>query len=221
LPFDLVERCLLRQRDEVLITWFADEIYRFCEAPSMHDALVRNYGGDAWKKALGATGEHDRKDALLKTYCSQLESLPKVRTGTLSIASRNATARYSIILATHSDKGLECWNPVRWGLDPSGGRSVSEKRPTQDALFDDRASLRSALESRAGSAAPFGELRTEATRLGFLESQLRATLDELRADGLAVREHPLDADARSPWPSAAVVRFYAAAPGSVRGGGAL
>jgi hypothetical protein len=38
---------------------------------------------------------------------------------------------------------------------------------------------------------------------------LRSTLDELAADGYAVREQPLDAAARSPWPDTSVIRFYA------------
>jgi hypothetical protein len=131
-----------------------------------------------------------------------------VKTSAFSISSKNATARYSIIFATHSDKGLECWNPVKWGLDPAAGIAVSEKRGRQEALFDDRSGLAEALRRRVGTAASFEDLRVEAIRLGFMESQLRTTLDELRDDGLAVRERPLDTDARSPWPSDSLIRFY-------------
>lgn len=73
-------------------------------------------------------------------------------------------------------------------------------------MWDERGALRTALESRAGTASPFGDLRIEAGRLGLLERQLRTTLDDLREEGRAVRESPLDA--RSPWPEDCVVRFY-------------
>jgi len=208
LPFDLVAKCLTHPKDEVLITWFADEIYRFCEVPQFQAALTDHYGGEHWRGALASAGEHARKDALMTVYRERLESLPNVKTGALSISSKNASARYSIILATHSDKGLECWNPVKWGLDPAAGQTVSERRGPQEALFDDRAKLRQALRRRAGAAASFEDLRVEAIRLGFMESQLRTTLDELSEEGFAVRERPLDTAARSPWPSDSLIRFY-------------
>lgn len=209
-PFDLVARCLRAPRDEVLLAWFADEIYRFCEVPSFQVALSSHYGGDHWQQALAITGEHERKAAFMRLYREGLETLPGVRTGEFSITSKNETARYSIVLATHSDSGLVCWNPVKWGLDPAAGRSASERGIAPLPLFDERARLRAALASRAGTAASFSELRTVAGRLGFLDRQLRATLDEMREDGSAIRESPLDA--RTPWPENGVVRFYEPRP---------
>lgn len=208
LPFSLVKQCLSQPFDELLITWFSDEIYRFCERAGFDQTLDAHYGGDHWRSALARRTEQDRKAALTRAYQDGLEALPNVKTSAFSISSKNATARYSIIFATHSDKGLECWNPVKWGLDPAAGIAVSEKRGRQEALFDDRSGLTEALRSRAGTAASFEDLRVEAIRLGFMESQLRTTLDELRDDGLAVRERPLDTDARSPWPSDSLIRFY-------------
>jgi hypothetical protein len=38
-PFLLVKDCLAAPRDEVLITWFSDEIYRFSGDPSKEDAI--------------------------------------------------------------------------------------------------------------------------------------------------------------------------------------
>jgi three-Cys-motif partner protein len=209
-PFELVARCLRGPRDEVLLTWFADEIYRFGEVPWFQVALTTHYGGDHWRQALVITGEHHRKAAFMRLYRERLETLPGVRTGEFSITSKNETARYSIVLATHSDSGLVCWNPVKWGLDPAAGRSASERGIAPLPLFDERSSLRAALAARAGTAASFSELRTEAGRLGFLDRQLRATLDEMREDATAIRESPLDA--RSPWPENCVVRFYEARP---------
>lgn len=205
-PFSLVARCLRGARDEILLTWFADEIYRFCEVPSFQRALTDHYGDDSWREALRVMGEHERKAAFMRLYRERLETLPRVRTGDFSISSKNETARYSIVLATHSDSGLVCWNPVKWGLDPAAGRSASECGITPLSLFDERSSLRAALAARAGTAASFAELRTEAGRLGFLDRQLRATLDEMREEGNAIRESPLDA--KTPWPEDCVVRFY-------------
>ncbi len=210
LPFDLVAQCLGSTRDEVLVTWFADEIYRFCEVPAFQTALSAHYGGDTWRGALSLTGEHDRKAAFMRLYREKLETLPKVKTGEFSITSKNETARYSIVLATHSDSGLVCWNPVKWGLDPAAGRAASEFQATTMPLFDETSNLRAALRTRAGMSATFGDLQTEAGRLGFLDRQLRAVLDDMREEGLAIRESPLDA--RTAWPEHCVVRFYK--PGS-------
>ena len=66
LPFSLVERCLAAPFDEVLITWFADEIYRFCERAGFDQTLERHYGGDRWREALSFRTEHDRKAALVR-----------------------------------------------------------------------------------------------------------------------------------------------------------
>lgn len=206
LPFDLVAQCLSSRRDEVLITWFTDEIYRFCEVPSFQTALTAHYGGDTWREALSASGEHERKAAFMRLYREKLETLPNVKTGEFSITSKNETARYSIVLATHSDSGLVCWNPVKWGLDPAAGRAASEHHAVTMPLFDETSNLRVALRSRVGTSATFGELQTEAGRLGFLDRQLRAVLDDMRELGLAVRESPLDA--RTAWPENCTVRFY-------------
>jgi three-Cys-motif partner protein len=206
LSFDLVKRCLSGPRDEVLVTWFADEIYRFCQAAHFQESLTLHYGGEHWRDALEVSGEHERKEALIRIYQDRIESLPNVKSRSFAIASKNETARYSIVYATHSDAGLACWNPVTWGLDPAAGRTASERRGAQDALFDERAQLRTALDALSGTAAPFAELQTLAVRLGFVERQLRSTLDEMMEDGRAIRETPLDA--RSPWPEDCVVRFY-------------
>lgn len=209
LPFSLVQRCLAYRFDEVLITWFADEIYRFFERAGFDQTLETHYGGTHWQGALSVISEHERKAALVRAYRDGLEALPDVKTSEFSVASKNATARYAIVFATHSYSGLACWNRVKWGLDRATGRSASEKRSLdQDALWDERGPLREALNRRAGTAAQFDELRTEALRLGFVDRQLRATLDEMRENGRAIRERPLDTDPRSAWPDGCVVRFY-------------
>jgi hypothetical protein len=120
--------------------------------------------------------------------------------------------RYSLVFATHSDKGLECFNQTKWRMDRHRGRHVSEKRGLgQGNLFDDApdlSSLRLWLEGLAGKALRFTELAGQALRLGFKESHLREELSRLADEGRAVREAPLDYTA-SPWPSESLIRFYA------------
>jgi three-Cys-motif partner protein len=210
LPFSLVERCLRRRRDEVLITWFADELNRFCELPNMPGVLSEHFGGTSWQEPARVRGEGPRKRALLAAYKARLGELPDVHTGDFSVSSRNETARYTLVFATHSMKGLQCWNPVKWRLDPGGGDHASEQRSIhQGDLFADQpatARLRTALAAKAGTTASFAALMREATKLGFMETHLRIVLDELRDDGLAARELPLES--RTPWPTDSVVRFY-------------
>jgi three-Cys-motif partner protein len=213
-PFDLVRACLQRPRDEALITWFADEIYRFCGDPAKAAALDRHFGGSHWRVALDTTGEGPRKRALLDAYRKLLEELPDIRTAAFSISVKNETARYSLVYATHSDYGLECFNPVRWKLDPMQGAAANERRGLdQGDLFADApvvSKLRDYLETRAGQAASFPELTREASRLGFLPKHLRQALDDMAAEGLAVRQDPLKATTR--WPDNSLIRFYPPPP---------
>jgi hypothetical protein len=145
-------------------------------------------------------------------YRVGLESIPDVHTGAFSIASKNETARYALVLATHSDSGLECFNQMRWRMDQHRGHHVSDRRGLgQPSLFDDEpelSQLRKWLETQAGKALTFQELARQAGRLGYKETHLRAELSRLAADGQAVREAPLDYT-RSPWPADSVIRFYA------------
>ncbi len=209
-PFDLVKACLARPYDEVLITWFSDELYRFCEHEPKHAAIDRHFGHSEWRKALEVTGEAPRKEALLGAYRLGLESLDHIKTEAISISSKNAHARYSIVFATHSDKGLQCFNQAKWSIDPHRGKSVNEKAVSQDSLFDfepDLGPLRQKLAALAGHAHTFESLAAATIRNGFKETHLRTVLSEMAADGTAIREHPLDA--KSPWPPGSLIRFYA------------
>lgn len=209
-PFTLVRACLAGPRDEVLVTWFADEIYRFCGDPAKENAIDRHFGTAQWRRARQVIGEHARKEQLLSIYRQSLESLPGVHTGAFSIASKNETARYALVFATHSDAGMECFNSMKWRMDPYRGHHVSEKRMDQPSLFDDSpvlSPLRAWLESLAGQALSFEDLTRQAGRLGFKESHLRTELSNLAAEGMAIREEPLDYT-RTPWPAACRIRFY-------------
>lgn len=217
-PFSLARSCLAGARDELLITWFADEIYRFCQDRSKEGALDRHFGTDIWQKARQVKGESDRKESLLRAYRDSLESLGGVYTGAFSIASKNETARYSIIFATHSDKGLECFNQARWKMDPYRGHHASEQRNAdQMGLFDATpviSPLRAWLNSCTGQTLSFEDLARHAGRLGFKESHLRSVLSDMEADGLAVRETPLDA--HTPWPGNSRIHLYPPADGQAR-----
>jgi three-Cys-motif partner protein len=209
-PFELVRACLSRPRAEVLVTWFADEIHRFCEDSSKAAVFSRHFGGEHWRRALTHTRESDRKQALLAAYEEGLRQLPDIHTGSISISNRNETARYSLVFATHSDKGLDCFNHVRWKLDPLRGAIINEHRgPDQTDLFANLpmvSPLRHHLETYAGQAVPFTQLASDAARLGFKETHLRQVLDQLADDAQAAREEPLEA--RSTWPGNSKIRFY-------------
>ena len=210
LPFELIARCLRGRFDEVLITFFADEIYRFCEQPHMAATLTAHYGDESWRKALSVTGERARKERLIELYCARLQTLPEVRARPFSISSKNATARYSIVFATHSDHGLVCWNSGTWRLDRFSGESINEFRTEQVDLFSDHPDLgrlTALFRTLAGNTRRFSQLVEEAVRLGYTVTHIRRVLDELEADGLALREQPLES--RTSWPESSVVRFYA------------
>lgn len=213
-PFSLVRNCLSGPRDEVLITWFADELYRFSGDPGNEDAIDAHFGRGNWRRARRITREGARKEELLRIYQGGLESLPGVHTQAFSISSKNESARYSLILATHSDKGLECFNQMRWRMDKHRGHHVSEKRGlAQASLFDetpDLSLLSRWLADQAGKALRFTDLARQAGRLGFKESHLRDELSRLESEGRAIRESPLDYTA-SPWPEKSIIRFYAPA----------
>ena len=210
-PFGMIRECLKSPRDEVLVTWFADELYRFRRDPGKEHAIDGHFGTDAWQQTRQVTGEAACKAELLKIYQESLQSLPGVHAGAFEIASKNETARYALILATHSDAGLECFNHMKWRIDPYLGRQASEKRGLdQPGLFDDDphlSPLHAWLESLAGKALAFDELVRQAGRIGFKETHLRAALTDLAQDGLAVREEPLDYT-KTPWPAGSTIRFY-------------
>ena len=169
-PYGLVRECLRSPRDEVLVTWFADEIYRFRRDETKEPALDRHFGTTAWQQTRQIKSEAECKARLLKIYQENLQSLPGVHTGAFEIASKNETARYALVLATHSDAGLECFNQMKWRIDPFLGRQASERiSPGQLDLFGEDPylpPLRTWLESLAGTAVSFEELNRQAGRRG-------------------------------------------------------
>jgi hypothetical protein len=211
-PFNLVKACLAQPRDEVLVTWFADEIYRFCGDKTKHRALDGHFGTSTWRRALEIHGEGARKEMLLQAYRESIETLPQVVTGDFSISSKNEAARYSIVFATHSVAGLECFTQMSWRMDKYRGKRINEFRGLdQPGLFDDQPQvnpLRAKLETLAGESHSMTDLTQIALRLGFKQTHLRQVLTDMAADGMAAHESPLDYT-RSPWPDDSIIRFYA------------
>lgn len=210
LPFSLVARCLAAPRDEVLVTFFTDEIYRFCEQPHMAAVLTAHYGDESWRLALQVPGERRRKQRLLELYDARLRTLPDVKAHSFSISSKNKTARYSLLFATHNPKGSDCFNTARWRLDRFSGEGVNEFQGEQDDLFSDHpdlSGLRRALLTAAPGARPFATLTSLASDNGYTVPQLRRVLNELREDGLALRVEPIQSG--TPWPEDSLVQLYA------------
>lgn len=210
LPMELVQACLHGKRDEVLITWFSDDVYRFMRDPTKDESRDRYFGVPSWRDALVERTEGKAKAVLLAAYQRGLRSsLATTLTNAVELGSKNESARYAVIFATHHPKGMECFNPTAWRLDRFSGQRVNEFKVDQIDMFEeqpDYAPLRAAFMPRAGSAARFDALVAQALRLGFTEAQVRTVLGELAQDGLAVRQKPLES--RTDWPEGCLVRFY-------------
>jgi three-Cys-motif partner protein len=207
LPFSAVQACLVGQRDEVIVTLFVEEMHRFFTLPQLPRLLDEHFGGSAWTPAIWQPTESARKQALVDAYCGQLQH-DRLLTGRFGVQVRNATARYYLVFATHSQYGLDCWTPVGWRLDRYAGQKASASSVHQLDIFgtSHTGPLRKALEARAGQELAWAALHAEVTRLGFMDKHLRSALDELATDGLAFRVQPTVA--RSSWPDGCVVRFY-------------
>lgn len=207
LPFEQVAPCLAGRYHEAIITFFTDEMHRFCTRAGFDRTLNRHFGSNDWEPAVPVSGEAARKVAFVRAYRERLESLG-VLTEDFGVQVRNTTPRYSLVFATHSKYGLACWNPVKWKLDSYSGSGVSAEHLLQQDLFGSLLTpLEDALRAFAGTEQSWETLTGLAIRKGFLERHLREALDSLAAEGLGIRVAPVDA--KSPWPEGSVVRFYA------------
>lgn len=208
-PATVVDACLRGPRDEVMLTFFVDEVYRFMNSPAHETAITRYLGTDEWKELRTVSHEGMCKSALIDLYCRRLRDGSGVLTGQFSIGVKNQTPRYAIIFATHSPAGLECWNPVTWRLDHRGGQILALK-PEQLDMFatgmTPTEKLAADLKRFEGREVKWDELMAFVRRSNFLDKHVREALSLLAVDGLALRVDPLDS--RSPWPDGSVVRFY-------------
>jgi three-Cys-motif partner protein len=210
-PFrDVVVRCLEGPRDEVLLTFFVDEVYRFRRSHAHEAAITRYLGTDAWLLLRDVTDEAVCKRQLIQLYETNLQSETGTYVGHFNVAVKNQTPRYSIVFATHAPKGMDCWSPVTWRLDERSGEKLALKPEQLDifAPMDLSPAEQFAEEMRAfaGHEMPWANLVEAARTWNFLEKHLREALTLLGEQGLTVRVEPLKS--RTPWPEGSVVRFY-------------
>jgi len=213
---DLTLACLAAgPRDEVIVSVFTQEMYRWGHDATKHATLTHVTGGDQWRRAFEppVPSEASAKEMLADAYRDSLRSAG-FHVGKFAVAARGRMPRYHLIYATQREQALqECWLPTVWYLDSyAGGAAGPIDLSGQGDLFGDQPgmgqfdSLRARLETYAGEERSFRQLLSDAAVLGFKETHLRQTLTRMRDGGLAVRVDAVGT--RSPWPSASVVRFY-------------
>ncbi|MFJ6053612.1 three-Cys-motif partner protein TcmP [Streptomyces sp. NPDC092307] len=208
-PFSLIRQCLATPRAEVLFTLFTNELHRFCQRDGFDKTMTAYFGGDHWRDVTNERRAGVRKEAFATAYQQGLRD-EGLFTGSFGIKISNQSARYHLILATHSEAGLKCWAPVTWKLDTYSGQGASADTADALSLFDaasvvDRLEL--ALRAHAGTEQRWETLSSEAARLNHMDKHLRQVLDNLAAQGLAFRVDPVRA--RTAWPEGCTVRFYA------------
>lgn len=202
-----VLKCLNGRRDEALITFFVNEMNRLHTTPNLAAAMTAQFGSERWRQAVAGPTESARKTALVDAYGEALKE-HGLLSGRFAVQVSNHTARYYVVLATHSEKGLECWAPATWKLDRYGGTAASASSVGQESLFESHVDpVREALAAHAGSERTWAQLVAETKTLNYLDKHLRTALDQMAAEGLAFRVHPVKS--RSPWPDNSIVRFYA------------
>lgn len=210
LPFSVVRDSVLSgPRDEVIVTFFADAVYRFLHVESHAKALSRYFGDERWRtlreEPYVAGVLHDK---ICEVY---EEGLRKhgLKTSHFGIATRAEAPLYHLVFATHHPKGLECWQGARWAVDRGRGSKASAKHLGQGDLFGDTPDivpLVTALKQRAGHEHLWADLEAVAAEIGFKPTHLRSALTELAESDLAVRVRP--AEAATPWPDGCTVRIF-------------
>jgi three-Cys-motif partner protein len=207
-PFDMVTACMAGERDEVLLTLFTDELHRFCQRAGFDKAMTPYFGGTHWQPAVAVRGAGARKEEFAAAYQNSLAQR-RLLSGKFAVRLSNRSARYHLILTTHSEAGLRCWNPVTWKLDRYSGQGASVDTAAQPDLFGEAvvSRLHTALRGFAGTERDWASLISETMRLGHTEKHLRSALNELAGEALAIRTNPIRAT--TPWPTGCTVRFYA------------
>ncbi|MET7359428.1 three-Cys-motif partner protein TcmP [Streptomyces sp. NPDC005562] len=208
-PFSLISQCLAGPRDEVLFTLFTNELHRFCQREGFDKTMTAYFGGDYWHAATIERRAGARKEAFAEAYQLGLKN-QDLFTGSFGVKISNQSARYHLILATHSEAGLKCWAPVTWKLDSYSGLGASADTADALSLFDEASvvdRLDAALRVHAGTEQQWETLSSQAARLNHMDKHLRQVLDNLAAQGLAIRVNPVKA--RTRWPEGCTVRFYA------------
>jgi hypothetical protein len=205
-----VRKCIRHQRDEMILTFFVNEMHRLAEKnPNMTPALNKQFGSDTWRLALEETTEATRKEAFGAIFESSLKQQDdKLGTGRFGIRVQNQTSRYELVFATHSESGLECWSNMIWRVDKIAGRGASAHLAEEPDLFGEPITtpLRDALLTLGGSEVSWDKLVSLTLHMNFKETHLRKVLYALNEAGLAFRIEPLES--KSDWPTGCRVRIY-------------
>lgn len=204
-----LKRCLAGPRNEVILTFFVDEMYRLAgKNPNMAPALDRQFGNASWRGALDVIGEGAKKESFTSSFCESLADACGVKTASFGIRMKNASSRYELIFGTRADAGLECWAGMTWAIDRIAGRRTSMSDAGQDDLFSsvDTSRLQAALVEFAGREMSWADLVAISARNQFKETHLRSALDELNALGLALRTSPIEA--KTDWPTGCAVQLH-------------
>lgn len=201
-----VSACAARKKNEVIVTLMLDEIHRYLSNPAMAGVLTKLFGDSSWKYLDPNAPIAQSKEAIKRLYRDRLESLD-CSTGAFDVQVRGLTGRYSLIFGTHHRSGLQCWNEASWSLDKTTGRgSGAQLALGFEAEIDQ---LVHHIQELEGTRVTFTELSSWATSNGFKETHVRQALDDLAAEGLVVRIHPVAEQARSPWPSESIIQVFA------------
>lgn len=211
IPWPIVAEIAKVPKNEVVITFMADEAHRYRTNPAMTSVMNNLYGDDTWKNIPDGLTTAQSKAALVKLYCEKLESLG-CHTSSFDVDVARRYTRYSLIFATHHQGGLECWNSARWSADPTSGRGASAATAFQPSLLDpDLDNLIDDFRKQIG-VHDFTALVGHAQILGYTEPHVRTALGRLFREGLVVRLSPATAPKNSPWPAASRIQIFEGGP---------
>jgi len=203
IPFDDVAACVAQPGQEAIVSLMLDEMHRFKTQPKFESTLNTVFGGDAWKAAVPESDEGRSKDALVQIYRDRFKSLG-CQTARFDVRVANRTPRYSLILITRHPKGLACWRPVAWHMDPNSGSGAAVQAELQ--FGPDLQPLRCALTTLAGNELAWQQVEQVAHEAGFTTKHLREVLNDLSSEGLAERISPLTS--ASQWPETSRIVIF-------------
>lgn len=211
IPWSTIAEIVKVPKNDVVITFMADEAHRYRTNPAMVSVMTSFYGDDSWRGIPDGLTTAESKAALVNLYRTKLEALG-CHTSSFDVDVARRYTRYSLIFATHHQGGLACWNSAKWSADPTSGRGASATTAFQPSLLDpDIHGLVDDFRNRIG-VHDFGTLVTEAQILGFTEPHVRSALSELFHEGLVVRLAPATTQKNSPWPNTCRVQIFGASP---------
>ena len=207
LPVDVVRACMdSGPRDEVIISFFAREMYRRRDVAAWQAAMARHFGNDAWKVVRDAANMTSGMESLVEAYQDAWRA-SGLYSGRFAIKLPNEGIRYYLVFLTHAAKGLECWTKMCRRMDDYMGAGASPVSADQASLFaPPTGATRAIILTFANQEVSWQTLRVQTMQAGQSDSILRAALTELNSEGLVFRVSPLET--RSPWPQGCAVRVY-------------